>query len=126
MANIIVYEKLEDFLSKLKELGENTTVYLSTMYQAKNDGLTYVVIRQYFHDGLGIFHMYDGGRDIKPIRGLNDSYFDMMPTPEAKDDALNDYRAIVDDFNLRIKTEYNKAKEMVLKLVKKTVEAELK
>lgn len=112
---MLVYERIEDFLEKLGTLEKTTAVYV-TVVHAKQNEMHVASIRLQYCDENCLFHTFNYGEGIHPVRMIPLEVFDLIPDDKMRKDAQADYDAEIDAFNSSVKAEYEKAKNVFIKM----------
>jgi len=119
----IVYQNLDDFMEKLKKLGMETVIYLSTVFSTNASGIMMGSVRCQFHDGFGIFHVYNTTDNIKSIHTVEDDTFSSIPDEELKKKLQNEYLDKLKEVENQTKFEFDKHKKTFADNGFKVVEA---
>lgn len=112
---MLVYEKVEDFLSKLETLEKTTAVYITVVHSKQDDVHVASIRLQYLADDL-VFHTFNYRENIKPLRMIDPSVFSMIPDEKQQVIAQKTYEAEIDAFSESVHAEYEKAKDLFIRM----------
>lgn len=112
---MLVYENIEDFMEKLRTLENTTAVYMTVVHMKQNDSHM-ALIRMQFAGGDCLFHTYNYSDNINPVPILDMRGVEALPSDELKKTVLSKYQADLDRLNAEIEAEYEKAKQVFIKL----------
>jgi hypothetical protein len=112
---MLVYEKIDDFIEKLGTLEKTTAVYM-TVVHAKREDVISATIRIQFNEGTGLFHTFNYNENIPSVKLLDMGFINKIPDEQSRKKLMENYDAEIDALNQAILDEYEKAKQLFVKM----------
>lgn len=109
---LLIYEKLEDFIERLKKEDKTTAVYLTVIHSKKEPEVMTAMIRMQFSDKMGTYHTFNYTDGIHEVPLIPLMFLERIPDEELQKEVRAEYSAEIDEYNESVKQEYEKAKAM--------------
>jgi hypothetical protein len=109
---VLVYNEIDVFIDRLKKEDLTIPVYMTIIPSKKEPEIITAMIRMQFCDKHGVFHTFNYTEGIHEVGLIPLMFLERITDPELQKEVRAEYGAEIDDYNLSVKEEYEKAKKM--------------